>query len=105
MKLRELSAEEWFHIRTLRGVAMTGHQPHRTKQVPIDPKFPSYVKGVGKTYYWPMGEQPGKDVLDLIAKRCPVKAAEAYLAVFEKNDPKKWMGNYARPVLRKGAAV
>lgn len=103
MKPRELTSEEWFHIRTLRGAAMTGQQPHRTELIPIDPKDPTYVRGAGKTYYWCMGEQPGKDVIDLIARRCPLKAAKAFLTVFEKNDPKTWPKGFVRPVRRKEA--
>jgi hypothetical protein len=100
-KPRLLTAEEWFSIRTCRGVAMTGQNAHRTDHVPIKGSLPTYVRGVGKTYYWCMGLQPDKTVIDKIARRCPVKAAAAFLAHFERNDPKAWPQNFVRPVQRK----
>lgn len=100
MKLRELTADEWFHIRTLRSQDMTGQNAHRTKHVPINSIDPTYVRGAGKTYHWCMGLQPDKGTIKKIARRCPIKAAEAYLAMFEKNDTKKWPQGFVKPIAR-----
>lgn len=101
MKPRLLTKEEWFHIRTLRGQKMTGQSAHRTHSVPIDLKNPSFVRGVGDTYYWCMGTQPDKEIIEKIARRCPIKAAEAYLAIYEYNPPGTWPQGFVHPVLRK----
>jgi hypothetical protein len=99
MKPRLITKDEWFAIRTGRGQAMTGQHPHRTELVPIDPKDPTFVRGAGKTYYWCMGQQPDKETIERIARRCPVKAAEAYLRVYEFNRRTKWeSASFTKPV-------
>lgn len=92
MILRELTKKEWYQVRVGRGMALTGYGAHRAKSVPIDPKNPSLVRGVGDTYYWPWGLQPDEDTIKLIGRRCPIKAAKAFLKYYKRNDhndPKK----------------
>lgn len=100
MPLREINKAEWFEVRTARGRVMTGQQAHRTKLVPIDPANPTYVRGAGKTYYWCMGTQPDQDVIKKIARRCPIKAAEAYLAHYNHVPAGTWPESFVTPVER-----
>lgn len=85
MKYRLISKAEWFAIRTKRGSDLTGYPAHRARTVPFDPNVPSIVRGVGKTYYWPMGTQPSDEVKKQIARKCPFEAAVAFLEHYEKN--------------------
>lgn len=96
-----LTAEEWFMVRTVRGAKMTGQTAFRTSSKSIKASDPTYVRGTGKTYYWCYGQQPEKAVVDLIARRCPVKAAEAYLRHFEYNPPDTWPQGSVKPVPKK----
>jgi len=104
MKPRFLSKVEWFTVRTMRGCAMTGYFAHRAKAVPIDPNNPSFVRGVGKTYYWSMGLQPTDAIKILIARKCPVAAAAAFLEFFEPRNPAAVRGSMEQPVKKATAA-
>ena len=86
MKARLLTKQEWHRVRAARGEAMTGQHAHRAKSVPIDPANPTFVRGVGKTYYWCMGNQPDEQIIAVIGRHCPIKAAKAYLTHYAKND-------------------
>lgn len=98
MKPRSITAAEWHHIRTLRGSKMTGQPAHRTGSKVIDPKDPTFARGTGKTYYWCMGQQPSPEERDRIARRCPIKAAQAYLAVYAHVPPGTWPVSFVKPV-------
>ena len=100
MKPRLITASEWHHIRALRGSKMTGQPAHHTGFKVIDPKNPSFGRGIGKTYYWSMGQQPDAETIDRIARRCPIKAAQAYLAVYEHVPPGTWPVSFVKPVLK-----
>ena len=100
MSPRLITAAEWHHIRTLRGSKLTGQPAHRAKTKVIDPKDPTYVRGTGKTYYWPTGQQPEPEVRDRIARRCPIKAAQAYLAMYAHVPPGTWPVSFVKPVLK-----
>jgi hypothetical protein len=95
MAQREVTKEEWFHLRTMRGANLTGYAAHRTRTEPIDPKNPTFVRSVGKTYYWPWGEQPDKATIKKIARRCPINAAQVFLKHYE---PRNKRNTYATPV-------
>jgi len=98
MKYRELSKEEWHHVRTLRGQRLTGYTAHRvhTKPIKNQPSHVHVVRGCGPTYYWPMGSQPATTLIEHIARRCPLDAAAAFLSMFERGNEEK-----TNPPLRK----
>lgn len=98
MTPRDLTGEEWHHIRTLRGQKMTGYYAHRAKCVPINKDNPSIVRGVGDTYFWPMGKQPDEAMIKKIGRKCPIKAANAFLKMFKPVDVKKCGATYTTPV-------
>jgi len=81
-----LTPAEWRVVRTHRGRNMTGQ--------------PALTTDDGKTYYWCYGTQPDKKALRKIARKCPVKAAMAYLRLYEYNPPDTWPKGYVRPVPR-----
>jgi len=91
LEFRLISDKEWLYIRDLRGANLTG--------------FPSHVNDAGKTYHWPWGQQPDKDTQKLIARRCPVKAAKAFLKVFLPRDPKVHNSGWMHPKIQPKAGL
>jgi len=82
MTLRDITADEWLAVRTMRARRMTGFSVHRVpfSEPIVPPRTYSY-------YVWPMGKQPGQDMLNALMAGCPVKAAEKFLAIFKANKP------------------
>lgn len=75
MTMRDISAEEWVYVRTLRAQKVAGVAVHtrpfsKTKEGPV-----SY-------YCWSWGRQPEGDLLRSLIAGCPIRAAEKFLMQF-----------------------
>lgn len=92
----KLSTEEWVYFRQIRGSKLTRF-PHHT--VPFNGPY-------RKTYYWPMGGQPDEKLIDVIAARCPIKAAEKFLRYYQRCSGLHAEGRgWAEPKPREGTPV
>jgi len=93
-KARRITDAEWRSIRCWRGRIATGFSDHDAVFFSDRPPNP---KLVGKTYFWPMGLQPDEKIRLKIARRCPLAAAKAFLALYEKGGDRPCLRSKSRP--------